>query len=96
MTETTEGKSIPEALRMIAQWLEDGKKLECSTIDNRPQNQFGWVNSLNEYSPIRLDYRAKPEKPRRGILNFSNENRQIPAVEITPEVRACLEKEGLL
>lgn len=94
--ETTEGKSLPEALRMIAGWLEKGTKIEYRYIDYDawlPYDEGGM--SVHLFSCI---YRPKPRKPRIGFMSLKSGSfgTLFESVELTPEVRSVLEREGLL
>ena len=101
--------TVPEAMRMIAGWVEDERSIQQgykpprfakwldmpnpqrTAYQNQPAH--GYIN-IAEYI-----YRAKPEKPRvikayphgTTLINPNSDY-----VEVTPEVRALLEKEGLL
>ena len=66
MSETTKGKNVPEALRMIAGWIEEGREVE-EWRDIRGK----WV-SPPQYMSLLLGkdkplYRAKPRKPCVGF-----------------------------
>jgi hypothetical protein len=86
MTEpqTTEGLSIPDALELVVKWIREGREIEYRT-------SIGWAPS----GIARMIYRPKPRKPR---LTHSTEGsyNAYACVELTPEVRAVLEREGLI
>ena len=83
-------KTLPERLREFAQWIEDGREIQL--LDP----VYGWVKKPKfDFYPDNV-YRAKPEKPQ---VIHSPSWYSIPDcdyVQITPEVREVLEKEGLL
>jgi hypothetical protein len=105
MTEpqTTEGLPLPNALELLAQWIREGREIEWARDRQdklwRPRN----TTSTNVYIGDHI-YRAKPRKPRIAeifedrfsksqIINIDN---IVEVVELTPEVRAVLEREGLI
>jgi len=98
MTNTTKDKSAPEALRMIAEWLDEGLKIQerCTEgISGR------WHKFLGHYVIETREYRAKPIKPRiremPEIMAFGgNANaKTVKIIELTEEVKAALDKEGI-
>lgn len=103
MSETTKGKSVPEALRMIAGWIEEGREIELSELnknnwgsdeDGKRMAKTGCVY-MNAYK-----YRAKPVKPRVAKSGFGYTTADGPkymdCVELRDDVRSVLEREGLL
>jgi hypothetical protein len=89
--ETTKGKTTPEALRMIAGWIEEGREIQCRLHDSNVWEKPKLVRDDDVRVLSAVEYRAKPRKPLIGILEcdsppFPN----IPCIELTSEViEAC-------
>lgn len=93
---TTKGKSVPKALRMIAGWLEEGRRIEyfdvCKWVEYKDaENGPFW--------PVNFSYRATSRKPRTALFHDNPVNGRTPGwygIELTDEVKDCLVKGGIL
>lgn len=109
MNETTEGMSIGDALIAIGTWINSGIDVEMTAVENGPHQ--GYVPAMETEDeairPLDFIYRAKPAKPREGYAQYifrkhagiGEEARiaeKVYVIEATSEVRAVLEREGLL
>ena len=82
MSKTTKGMKIPEQLRQLAKWFEEGKEIEYKSGDR-------WYPApyvTNEISAT--EYRAKPEKPM--VLKDIVREKDGSFIELTPEVIQAL------
>ena len=85
-------QTMVEKLRLIADGLEQGKKIEW-----RDKGSYQWHVKIRTHTnkmEIREEpeYRIRPDKPRVGNLYISD----MPiAVELTPEVSKALEDAGI-
>ena len=92
-------QSMPEKLVLIARCIREGREME-----RKYNPDCVWKH----YNPTESDicrvhhqavYRAKPEKPRTGVVNWTEHAGRCmayEAIELTPEVRQALEDAGLI
>jgi len=98
-------QSMPEKLRLIADCIEQGMEVEVRHVSNLWKHASASPDKTGDCIVLeRMEYRAKPEKPRIYDENFNDlghieANCHPPgplAIELTPEVRQALEDAGLI
>ena len=89
-------KTIPEKLRSIATWIEEGIDIEEKSprANNwKSANKGGLTPRKGYVNFVDYEYRAKPLNPRIGHITYHDgEPVDFRAVEITPEVREALKQ----
>ena len=97
--ETTKGMSVPDALRQIAEWLDDGREIDYYGKIN---DNWDKVGDTFDIMPKHYIYRAAPRKPRitsrsMGWYDISGNNHKDYAkfVELTDEVMAACKAAGI-
>ena len=85
-----------EAIKVM-QAAVDGETVQVSVNTNTWSDRNFNGDSFNPVWDLKcFKYRIKPKDPHIGFLILKNQISEIKAVELTDEVKACLEKEGIL